>query len=96
MKVNQMETEVKGHMSHRKGKRFYVRPHEMHINERVHERHEHRLEEEAEALKHEMHKKHKRYSSPIVDYWRKTQMEEAEDRKHLKERTKRHRKLVRV
>ena len=55
-----METEVKGHMSHRKGKRFYVRPHKMHVNERVHERHEHRLEEEAEALEHELHK-HRRH-----------------------------------
>ena len=91
-----METEVKGHESHRKGKRFYVRPHEMHENKRVHERHERRLEREAEALEHELHKKHKRRSSPIVDYWRKTQMEEAEDRKHLKEHMKRHRKLVKV
>ena len=49
-----METKVKGHESHRKGKRFYVRPHEMHENERVRERHEHRLEEEAEALEHEI------------------------------------------
>ena len=88
-----METKVKGHESHRKGKRFYVRPHEMHENERVRERHERRLEEEAEALEHEMHKKHKRYSSPLVDYWRKTQREEAEERKLLKKEKK---KLVRV
>ena len=57
-----METEVKGHESHRKGKRFYVRPHEMHVNKRVHERHEHKLEEEAQALErmaHE-HRKHVR------------------------------------
>lgn len=59
--VNKMETEVKGHMSHRKGKRYYVRAHKMHENERVHERHERRLEEEAEALEHEMHeRKHRK------------------------------------
>ena len=69
-----METEVKGHWSHRGRKRFYVRPHEMHESERVHERHEKKLEEEAKALEEDMH----------------------EHRKHLKERTKRHRKLVRV
>ena len=51
-----METRVKGHYSHRGGKRYYVHPHRMHVNERVHERHEHRLEEEAEALEHELHK----------------------------------------
>ena len=57
-----METKVKGHWFRRKGKRYYVRPHEMHENERVHERHEHRLEEEEEALEHEMHghRKHKK------------------------------------
>ena len=57
-----METKVKGHWSRRKGKRYYVRPHEMHENERVHERHDHRLEEEEEALEHEMHghRKHKK------------------------------------
>ena len=59
--VNKMETEVKGHMSHRKGKRYYVRAHKMHENERVHERHERRLEEETEALEHEMHeRKHRK------------------------------------
>ena len=56
-----METKVKGHESHRKGKRFYVRPHEMHENERVCERHERRLEEEAEALEHEMHHRHRKH-----------------------------------
>ena len=40
--------------------------------------------ENREAGKHEMHRKHKRYSSPLVDYWRKTQREEAEERKPLK------------
>ena len=55
-----MESELKGHESHRKGKRFYVRPHQMHENKRVHERHERRLEEEAEALEHEMHE-HRRH-----------------------------------
>ena len=55
-----METEVKGHESHRKRKVYYVRPHKMHVNERVHEKHEHRLEEEAEALEHEMHE-HRRH-----------------------------------
>lgn len=50
-----METEVKGHYAHRHRKRFYVRPHKMHVNERVHARHRHRLEEEAEALEHEAH-----------------------------------------
>ena len=57
-----METEVKGHWSHKGRKRYYVRPHEMRVNERVHERHEHRLEEEAEALEHELHKKKKVYA----------------------------------
>jgi hypothetical protein len=32
----------------------------MHENERVYERHEHRLEEEAEALKHELKKKNRK------------------------------------
>ena len=30
--VNKMETEVKGHMSHRKGKRYYVRAHKLHYD----------------------------------------------------------------
>ena len=88
-----METEVNGHMSHRKGKRFYVRPHEMHENKRVHERHERRLEREAEALEHEMHKKHKRRSSPIVDYWKDMQRDEREEERLLKKHKK---KLVKV
>ena len=50
-----METEVKGHYAHRKGKRVWVKPHEMHINEHVHEHHVHRLEEEAEALERLAH-----------------------------------------
>ena len=54
-----METEVKGHWSHRGRKRFYVRPHKMHENERVHERHEKRLEEEAKALEEDMHEHRK-------------------------------------
>ena len=88
-----MESEVKGHESHRKGKRFYVRPHEMHENKRVHERHERRLEREAEALEHEMHKKHKRRSSPIVDYWKDMQRDEREEERLLKKHKK---KLVKV
>ena len=63
-----METEVNGHESHRKGKRFYVRP-------------------------HEMHKKHKRRSSPIVDYWKDMQRDEREEERLLKKHKK---KLVRV
>jgi hypothetical protein len=55
-----METKVKGHYSHKGRKRYYVRPHEMHENERIHKRHEHRLEEEVEALEHQMHRNHKR------------------------------------
>ena len=56
-----METKVRGHESHRGRKRFHVRAHKMHENERVHERHERRLEEEAEALEHEMHeRKHRK------------------------------------
>ena len=55
-----METEVKGHYSHKGRKRYYVKPHEMHENERVHERHERRLEQEAEALEHELHE-HRRH-----------------------------------
>lgn len=55
-----METKVKGHYSHKGRKRYYVKPHEMHENERVYERHEHRLEEEAEALKHELKKKNRK------------------------------------
>jgi hypothetical protein len=55
-----METEVKGHYSHKGRKRYYVQPHEMHENEHVHERHEHRLEEEAEALEHELPRKHRK------------------------------------
>jgi len=51
-----METEVKGHYAHRKGKLVWVRPHKMHVNERVHEHHVHRLEEEAEALERLAHK----------------------------------------
>ena len=87
-----METKVRGHESHRGRKRFHVRPHEMHENERVHERHERRLEEEAEALEHELHRKHKRYSSPIVDYWKDTQREEREEECRLKK----HKKMVKV
>ncbi len=55
-----METKVKGHRSHRKGKVYYIGPHLMHINKRVHQRHEHRLKEEVEALEQEMHKKHRK------------------------------------
>jgi len=45
-----METEVKGHYVMRRGKMIYIRPHKMHVNERVHERHEKRLEKEIKAL----------------------------------------------
>ena len=45
-----METEVKGYYITRRGKRIYVRPHEMHVNERVHERHEKRLGKEIKEL----------------------------------------------
>ena len=55
-----METEVKGHYSHKGRKRYYVKPHEMHENERVRERHERRLEQEAEALEHELHERRHR------------------------------------
>lgn len=39
-------------------------------------------------------KKRKRYSSPIVDYWKKTQWEDMEDNRRLKAEKKR--KSVRV
>ncbi|MEM0148270.1 MAG: hypothetical protein QXN16_00645 [Candidatus Micrarchaeaceae archaeon] len=54
-----METEVKAHMSHSKnGKIEEVHAHKMHVNEKVHERHEHRLEQEAEALEKLAHEGH--------------------------------------
>ncbi len=45
-----METEVKGHYVMRRGKMIYIKPHKMHVNEHVHERHEKRLEKEIKAL----------------------------------------------
>jgi len=56
--VIKVETEVKGHYITRRGKRIYIRPHEMHVNERVHERHEKRLEEEEKALEEMEHEAH--------------------------------------
>ncbi|MEM0142510.1 MAG: hypothetical protein QXL94_00950 [Candidatus Parvarchaeum sp.] len=58
-----METEVRAHKSHsRKGKVEEVHAHKMHVNERVHERHLRKLEQEAEALEElaneKKHRKH--------------------------------------
>jgi len=53
-----METEVKGHYVHRNGKRIWIPPHKMHVNERVHERHERRLREEIKELE-EMEHEHR-------------------------------------
>ncbi|MEM4097972.1 MAG: hypothetical protein QXS81_04730 [Candidatus Micrarchaeaceae archaeon] len=56
-----METLVRAHKSHsKKGKIEEVHAHKMHVNERVHERHERRLEQEAEALEELAHK-HRRH-----------------------------------
>ena len=57
-KGDEMETEVKGHYVMRRGKRIYIKPHEMHVNEHVHERHEKRLEKEIKALEEMEHETH--------------------------------------
>ena len=46
-----MKTEVKGHMSHRGNKEFYIEPHIMHVNKHIHKRHEHRIDQEIKYLK---------------------------------------------
>jgi len=53
-----METEVKGHYVMRRGKMIYIKPHKMHVNERVHERHEKRLEKEIKSLEEMERKAH--------------------------------------
>jgi hypothetical protein len=56
-----METYVKGHKSHTKsGKDIYVRPHKMHVNEHIHEKHKHRLEEEIEGIEAQLHEHKKK------------------------------------
>jgi len=56
-----METRVRAHRSHSKdGKVEEVRAHEMHVNERIHERHLHKLEDEAEELERMAHE-HRRH-----------------------------------
>jgi len=64
-----METEVREHKSHsRSGKAEEVRAHEMHVNEKVHERHQHKLEEEAKELERMAHEhvKHAREHRRLV------------------------------
>jgi hypothetical protein len=56
-----METIVKGHWSHSKeGERIWIPEHEMHVNEKVHKKHEHRLEEEIERLEKLEHEQKER------------------------------------
>ena len=55
---DKMETEVKGHYVMRRGKMIYIKPHKMHVNERVHERHEKRLEKEIKSLEEMEHEAH--------------------------------------
>ncbi|MEM3416398.1 MAG: hypothetical protein QW719_03610 [Candidatus Micrarchaeaceae archaeon] len=55
-----METFVKAHKSHSKsGKVEEVHAHKMHINDKIHERHLRRLEQEAEALEELAHEHHR-------------------------------------